>query len=51
MYSAQKESYLSWHFGSVGHGDICSRWYSQDDQRLDGGDEGRPLRKPLLLEG
>ena len=31
--------------------DICTRWYSQDDQRLDGGDEGRSPEQSVLLEG
>ena len=30
---------------------IYTRWCSQDDQRLNGGYEGRPPGKSLLLEG
>ena len=46
----KKESYLCWRFGSIGSCDIYTRWCSQDDQRLDGGDEGRPLGQSLLLK-
>ena len=35
-------------FGSYG---IYMRWCSQDSQRLNDGDEGRPLGQSLLLEG
>jgi len=35
---------------TLGHG-IHTRWCSQDDQRLNGGYEGRPLEQSLLLEG
>ena len=49
--STQKESYLCWLFRSVGPCGIYTRWCSQDDQRLNGGDEGLPPEQSLLLEG
>ena len=51
MYLNSKESYLCWCFGSIGSCDIYTRWCSQDDQRLNGGDEGRPPEQSLLPEG
>ena len=49
--STQKESYLCWCFGDVGSCGIYTRWCSQDAQRLNGGYEGHPSEKSLLLEG
>jgi len=49
--STQKESYLCWYFGNVGSCGIHTRRCSQDDQRLNGDYEGRPLEQSLLLEG
>ena len=42
--STQKESYLSWCFKNIRSCVIYMRWCSQDDQRLNGGYEGRPSK-------
>ena len=47
----KKKSYLYWCFENVGSYGIYTRWCSQDDQRLNGGDEGRSSEQSLLLEG
>ena len=48
--STQKKSYLCWCFESICPYGIYTRWCSQDDQRLDGGYEGRLPEQSLLLE-
>ena len=49
--STEEKSYLCWSFGDIGSCRINKGWSPRDDQRLDGGTEGRSPEQSLLLEG